>query len=242
MDPRLDIVGERLAGIGKIIPVSGGKGGVGKSVLSSCLALSLARAGRKVGLLDLDLSSPSQHTILGARDLFPKEDRGILPPVFHGIHFMSLSFFTGDRPAPLRGTDISNAIIELLAITRWGELDRLVVDMPPGLSDAALDVIRLMPKAESLLVTVPSKVSFATVGKVIGIFQELGVRMAGVVENMVLSESGFVRAESARLGVPYLGAIPYDRGLEEAVGDPARLERTGVLSALEKVIAEAGGL
>lgn len=237
IDPRLAIVGERLSGVARIIPVTGGKGGVGKSVLSSCLALSLVRAGRRVGLLDLDLSSPSQHVVLGAKGLFPAEDRGILPPVFAGLRFMSLSFFTGDRPTPLRGADVSNAIIELLAITRWGDLDFLVVDMPPGLSDAALDVIRLMPRSESVLVTAPSRVSFATVGKVIGIFSELGVTMTGVIENMVQTESGYIRDETARLGVPYLGAIAFDPGLEAAIGAPGRLAGTAVMRELERLSA-----
>ncbi|MFH1725262.1 MAG: P-loop NTPase [Elusimicrobiota bacterium] len=236
MDPRTSVIEDRLAGVKRLIPVSGGKGGVGKSVVSSCLALSLAKAGRRVGLLDLDFSSPSQHTILGVKGGFPKEDKGIVPPEVHGLRFMSMSFFSGDNPAPLRGADISNAIIEILAITRWGELDFLIVDMPPGLSDAALDVVRLMKRSESILVTTPSKVSFATVGKVIRMFQELRAGIVGVLENMTMGDSPYVRAEVKRFGVPYLGGVRFDEGLEDAIGEPSRLLGTGVLKSLEGVV------
>ncbi|MCK5023812.1 MAG: P-loop NTPase, partial [Candidatus Aenigmarchaeota archaeon] len=143
MDPRLEIIDRRLEKIKKIVAVSGGKGGIGKSSAASTLALMLSKAGHKVGLLDLDFSSPSTHVILGIEDLYPVEEKGIIPPEIYGIKYMSIIYYTGDNPSPLRGGDISNAIIELLAITRWEELDFLVIDMPPGIGDIALDTIRL---------------------------------------------------------------------------------------------------
>ncbi|MFC1680021.1 P-loop NTPase [Elusimicrobiota bacterium] len=240
IDPRLSVLDERLSGIGRVVLITGGKGGVGKSVLSSCLALASSRSGRKVGLLDLDLTSPSQHVILGAKGAFPTEDGGLVPPSVHGMMLMSMSFFVGDKPAPLRGADISNAMIELLAVTIWGELDLLVVDMPPGLSDAALDAARLLKGSESVLVTTPSRVSFSSVEKTIRLFKESGARMIGVLENMRMKDASFVKDEATRLGVPYLGAVRFDPELEDAIGSPERLLASGVVGDLGPVVGLLG--
>ena len=133
MDPRTTVVSKRLRSVKRILAVTGGKGGVGKSLVASTLALSLAGQGRRAGLLDLDLTSPSDHLILGCDTRFPDEEFGVEPLSHHGIHFMSVACFAGGAPTPLRGADVTNALIELLAITRWGELDALVIDMPPGM-------------------------------------------------------------------------------------------------------------
>lgn len=246
IDPRVSVIEERLVGIGRVIAVSGGKGGVGKSVVSSCLALGLARSGARVGLLDLDLSSPCQHVILGAGRAFPKEDGGLVPPSVHGIRLMSMSFFSKDRPLPLRGADISSAMIELLAVTRWGELDVLVVDMPPGLSDAALDVVRLIGRAESVLVTTPSRVSFSAVERMIRLLQELDAGMMGVLENMRRDGASFVEAKAVKAGAPYLGAVRFDPALEGAIGSPERLLACAAAGDLRPLVRglrkEAGGV
>jgi ATP-binding protein involved in chromosome partitioning len=113
-------------------------------MVASALALSLKEKGFSVGLLDLDFTSPSTHVILGVEGLQPEEEYGIIPPLAHGLRYMSITYYSLDKPAPLRGADVSDAIIELLAITRWGELDHLIIDMPPGLGDATLDMIRLI--------------------------------------------------------------------------------------------------
>ena len=133
VDSRLDIIATRLKDVGSIIAVSSGKGGVGKSIVASTLALSLHEKGYSVGFLDLDFTSPASHVILGVEGLFPEEEYGIVPPVAHGIRYMSITYYSLDKPAPLRGVDVSNSIIELLAITRWEELDYLIIDMPPGI-------------------------------------------------------------------------------------------------------------
>jgi ATP-binding protein involved in chromosome partitioning len=143
-DPRPGLIGQRLESVGETIAVSSGKGGVGKSMVASTLALDLAEKGHSVGLLDLDFTSPATHVILGIEGLFPEEDYGIIPPLAHGFRYMSITHFALDKPAPLRGADVSDAIIELLAITLWGDLDYLIIDMPPGLGDATLDVIRFV--------------------------------------------------------------------------------------------------
>ena len=130
---------------------------------SSTLAATLAAAGRRTGLLDLDFTGPCGHLVLGALPVFPDEDFGILAQQVAGVHFMSIACFAGATPAPLRGADVSNALIELLAITRWGELDTLVIDMPPGLGDAALDIVRLLPRAQYLVVTSSARLVVETV-------------------------------------------------------------------------------
>jgi len=115
---------------------------------STWLSLNLNDRGFKTGLLDLDFTSPSTHVILGVKDFYPEEEYGIIPPLAHGIRYMSITHYSLDEPAPLRGVDVSNAIIELLAITRWEDLDYLIIDMPPGIGDATLDTIRLIPKVK----------------------------------------------------------------------------------------------
>ena len=122
-DPRISIIEERLKNIKHIIAVSSGKGGVGKSLVASMLAVILARKGFNVGLFDLDFTSPSTHLILGVEGLMPEEDKGVVPPLTNGIKYMSITYYSGENVSPLRGSDISNALIELLAITRWNSLD-----------------------------------------------------------------------------------------------------------------------
>jgi ATP-binding protein involved in chromosome partitioning len=243
MDPRPAVIESRLSRVAAILPVSGGKGGIGKSVVSAGLALSLARSGRKVGLLDLDFSSPTQHVLLGA-DLgsFPAEDKGILPPRVHGIELMTMAYYSRNRPSPLRGGEFSNALLELLAVTLWGELDVLVVDMPPGLTDASLDVLRLMPRAKPLLVTIPSRLALETLRKVALMLGELRVEVLGGVENMRREPGPLVEDELRALGVPFLGAVPFDAGLEAALGDPERLAGTAAMRRLAEIAAKILGV
>jgi len=226
IDPRPGLIGRRLEGVDEIIAVSSGKGGVGKSMVASTLALHLADAGHSVGLLDLDFTSPAIHVILGIHGLFPDEEYGIIPPVAHGIKYLSITHFALDKPTPLRGADVSDAIIELLAITLWGDLDCLVIDMPPGLGDATLDVIRFVEGIRFLVVTTPSKVSYETVRKQLALLKRLRVPVLGVIENMARAPSDYISLNVENDGVPYLGAIGYDEGLEEALGDEARLKGT----------------
>jgi len=234
-DPRLEVIGCRLAGVRRVIAVSSGKGGVGKSMIAATLALTLMRRGHRVGLLDLDFTSPSTHVILGVEGLQPEEAKGIIPPLAHGLRYMSIIYYAVDEPAPLRGADVSDAIIELMAITRWGKLDYLVIDLPPGIGDATLDVIRLTKGVNFLVVTTPSRVAFETVRKLLTLLQELEVPVVGVVENMVMRPSSRIRDQVEGLGAPYLGAAAFDPGLEEAVGDVEGLMGTRFAEALAGV-------
>lgn len=236
MEPRTSVIEKRLKHIKRIIAVASGKGGVGKSLIASNLALSLADKGFQVGLLDLDLYGPSSHIILGVANQFPTEEKGIIPPKIQGISFMSIVFFTEEKPSPFRGVDISNIILELLAITQWGSLDFLIIDMPPGIGDETLDVIRYMKTSEFLVVTTPSKVAMGAVGKLLKILIELQKPLLGVIENMTMSDSGFIEEEVKKLHVRYLGKIPFDEHLEEAIGDPNRLKKTETMTNLRAII------
>lgn len=236
MDPRLNIINKRLENIKRIIAVSGGKGGIGKSQTAAGLALYLTSQNYRVGLLDLDFCGPSSHVILGIEGAYPEEDMGIIPPLVKGIRFMSITFYSAGQPAPLRGGEISNAIIELLAITRWGELDFLIIDMPPGTGDPTLDVIRLMKRVEFLLVTTPSRVAREVMKKELSVLRELNIPVLGVLENMKIKKDSPAGEELTGLTIPFLGSIDFDEDLEEALGDADKLLHTGFVRQLGQIL------
>ncbi|RLB18023.1 MAG: ATP-binding protein [Deltaproteobacteria bacterium] len=236
MDPRLTIIERRLKDIKRIIAVSGGKGGVGKSLTASVMALIFSRLGYKTGLFDLDFGGPSIHTVLGLKGALPREEKGIIPPDAHGIKFMSIIHYAGDNPSPIRGIDISNAMIELLAITRWGRLDFLILDMPPGIGDSTLDVIRLLKRAEFLIITTESRVTLDVVKKLLNLLKELKAPIIGVIENMKLTRSSFLSKEIGALDVPFLGEIDFDRGLEDAIGNVDHILKTRFAESMKEII------
>lgn len=241
MDPRLNVIDKRLENVGRVLAVSGGKGGIGKSVTASVLALLLAKQGLAVGLLDLDLCGPSDHVILGVSGLFPEEDKGIIPPEAYGVRFMSITYFAGHNPVPLRGQEVSNAIIEMLAITRWPDLDCLIIDMPPGTGDPALDVIRLIKRVEFLVVTTQSRVALAMAEKELTMFREQRVKVTGVLENLRQNDEGLSAAsELNRFSAPFFGPVGYDRDLEAALGDGEKLLQTGFAAQLAQVAKRLG--
>lgn len=248
IDPRHAVVERRLDGVSRIVAVTGGKGGIGKTMVSASLAACLARSGCRAGLLDLDFTGPCCHIVLGAEPVFPSEDFGILPQVAGGVHFMSVTCFTGEDPAPLRGADVSSALVELLAITRWGDLDFLVIDMPPGLGDATLEAARLLPRAEYLVVSTASRMVVDTVRRTLNLLRRLDCQVLGVVENMsdpcapdglddppCLGDPGradAVAALAAQWQAPHLGALPLDRAVEAELGQPQGLLGTAYGQAL----------
>jgi len=234
VDPRISIVDERMKDIDRIIAVSSGKGGVGKSLIASILASVLAKKGHKVGLFDLDFTSPSTHIILGIKDVQPKEEKGILPPTVHGLKYMSITHYTRDLVVPLRGTDVSNALIELLAITRWGKLDYLVLDMPPGIGDATLDLIRLIKNVRFLIVTTPSRLAFETVRKLVSLLQAMNIPITGVVENMKMNNSDTIRQQTQKLGLEFLIEIPYEPKVEDAIGHTDKLLDTALATKVKE--------
>jgi len=232
IDPRLEGVRNRLNEIRRIIVVLSGKGGVGKSLIASSLALILSSEWR-VGLLDLDFEAPSAHVILGiGEDVSPKEDKGIIPPEIHGIKFMSMFFFTGRSAAAFRGIALRNAMIELLAITKWGSLDFLVVDMPPGVGEVLMEVINIMRGAKFLLVTTPAKSSIETVRRVVSILKSLNLPILGVVENMKRDGRG---GETGKLGVRFLGEIGFDDEIDERMGDVNMLKESYFFARMKEI-------
>jgi len=239
MDARISVIDKRLKNIKRIISVASGKGGVGKSLVASSLALNLAKKGYKVGLLDLDLYGPSSHIILGIKKQgFPEEEKGIIPPKIHDISFMSIVYFSEDKPSAFRGIDISNIIIELLAITQWGKLDYLIVDMPPGIGDETLDLIKLVKKSEFLVVSTPSKVSMGGVNKLLLMLKELKLPVIGVIENMKMKKSDYIKDKTLEISIKYLDSIYFDQNLEESIGNPDKLLETSFMRDLDKIISK----
>jgi ATP-binding protein involved in chromosome partitioning len=238
VDPRTSVINERLVGINRIIAVSSGKGGVGKSMVATTLALTLARNGCKVGLFDLDFTSPSTHIILNVKNVQPKEEKGIIPPIVHGLKYMSLVYFSGDQPAPFRGVDVSNALIEMLTITLWGKLDFLIIDMPPGIGDTILDLLRLVKRVEFLIVTTPSLLAFETVKKQVNLLLDLKAPIIGVAENMKMDKSKSIREGTEKLGLQFLGEIPFDPTVEASIGDKEKLLATAIGRKIKQVVAE----
>ncbi|MDV3104221.1 Mrp/NBP35 family ATP-binding protein [Thermococcus waiotapuensis] len=236
MDPRGIAISARLENVRRIIPVVSGKGGVGKSLVSTTLALALAEKGHKVGLLDLDFHGASDHVILGFEPgEFPEEDKGVVPHTVHGIKFMTIAYYTEDRPTPLRGKEISDALIELLTITRWDELDYLVIDMPPGLGDQLLDVLRFLKRGEFLVVATPSKLAISVVRKLVQLLLEEGHRVLGMVENMKLDEEKDVEALAKEFGIPYLAGIPFYPDLDAKIGNADKLMETEFAERIREV-------
>jgi ATP-binding protein involved in chromosome partitioning len=236
VDPRVSVINQRLAKVKRIVAVSSGKGGVGKSLVATTLALTLAHEGCKVGLFDLDFTSPSTHIILNAEKTVPKEDKGIVPPTVHNLEYMSLVYFSGDNPAPLRGVDVSNALIELLSVTQWGSLDFLVIDMPPGIGDVLLDLLRLVNRIEFLIVTTSSLLAFETVKKQVALLCELKAPIIGVVENMKRTSANNVKDEAEKLGLKFLAEISFDQKVEDAIGDEAKLLDSSIGRAIKQVV------
>ncbi len=228
LDPRPSVIGTRLSKIKRMIAVTGWKGGIGKSVTASALALLLAEKGFKTGLLDLDLAGASAHVVLGAVGVFPKEEMGLEPPSIAGVKFMSVAFFSNNKAVPLRGTNVSDAIIEMLAITQWGDLDFLIIDMPPGINDAALDVIRLLPRTEVLAVTTPSVIAHYLLERSLELYRNLKVPVLGVIANM--ERGAFDHPEA------FAGRVRCDAALESALGDTGKILKTGFAKDLGKIV------
>ena len=137
--------------------------------------------------------------------------------------------------APLRGSETSNALIELLTITRWGKLDFLIIDMPPGIGDAVLDLVRLIKNIEFLIVTTPSLLAFETVKKQANLLCGLKMPIIGVIENMKMDTGNGIQIETEKIGLRYLGEIPYDPQVEVAIGDRTKLLTTALGKQMRQI-------
>lgn len=177
----------QLPGVQHVIAVASGKGGVGKSTVSVNMAVALAQTGASVGLLDADIYGPSQGTLMGIPDGTRPEIRDELmqPIIAHGVKCMSMSFVTSERtPAIWRGPMASGALQQLLTQTHWGELDYLIVDMPPGTGDIQLTLAQRVPLAGAVIVTTPQDVALLDARKGIEMFRKVEVPVIGIIENM----------------------------------------------------------
>jgi ATP-binding protein involved in chromosome partitioning len=219
-----------LPGAHNLIAVASGKGGVGKSTVAVNFALALAAEGAKVGLLDADIYGPSQPRMLGLTGRRPETRDGKLlePLVAHGIEAMSIGFLVDEQqPMAWRGPMVTSALNQLLTQTRWGDLDYLLVDMPPGTGDIQLTLAQRVPVSGAVIVTTPQDIALADARKGLEMFQKVHVPVLGVVENMslhicshcgheerIFGEHGG-QALSEQYGVPLLGSLPLDRRIRE---------------------------
>jgi ATP-binding protein involved in chromosome partitioning len=240
-DPRGSVIGKRLAGIGRIAGFCSAKGGVGKTLCTTASACALASAGRRVGILDLDLQGASTHIFLGVTPRLPAENRGILPlPVAQNLWLMTVAAFSGERALALRGPEISDALLELFAVTLWGSLDYLFIDMPPGIGEEVLDLARLVPRMQAIVVSTPGAASVAVVRRLLGILLEMHVTVPGVIANMVRQDAAAVRDLARETGVPFAGEVPFDSALEGAMGSPSQLAGSSAAAALLPALASMG--
>ena len=228
-----------LPGVDTIIAVGSGKGGVGKTTLAVNLAIALAKLGGKVGLLDADVYGPNVPLMLGANGQPQANADGKIDPIqIHGIKVISVGLLNpGDKPVIWRGPMLHSIIRQFLGSVHWGDLDYLVVDMPPGTGDVALSLIQTVPLTGAIVVSTPSDVSLQDARKAIEMFRQMKVDLVGMVENMsyfvcphcqheidIFSRGG-AENTAKQFGVPFLGNIQLDPELRKAgdTGKPAVL-------------------
>jgi ATP-binding protein involved in chromosome partitioning len=218
-----------VPGVRAIIAVASGKGGVGKSTTAVNLALGLAAIGRKVGVLDADIYGPSIPRMLGISGRPVSSDGKVLEPmVNYGVKCMSMGFLVAeDTPMIWRGPMVMSALQQMLRDVNWGELDVLVVDMPPGTGDAQLTMAQQVPLAGAVIVSTPQDIALLDARKGLNMFRKVDVPVLGIVENMsyfkcphcgersdIFSHGG-ARKEAAKLGIDFLGELPLDIAIRE---------------------------
>ena len=221
---------QALPGVSTIVAVGSGKGGVGKTTLAVNLAIALVKLGHKVGLLDADVYGPNVPLMLGT-SAQPKVlgDNRIVPLEVHGLKVISVGFLNpGDKPLIWRGPMLHSIIRQFLGSAQWGQLDYLVVDLPPGTGDVALSLIQTVPLTGAIVVSTPSDVALQDARKAIEMFRQMKVDVVGVVENMsyfvcphcgqqtdIFSRGGAEKT-AAQFGVAYLGDVQLDPDIRKA--------------------------
>jgi len=233
--------GTMIPGIRSIVAVASGKGGVGKSTVTTNLALALARLGLKVGVLDADIYGPSQPRMLGIAGRPTSPDGKRLNPMEnYGLKCMSMGFLVAeDTPMIWRGPMVQSALQQMLRDVEWGELDILVVDMPPGTGDAQLTMAQQVPLTGAVIVSTPQDIALLDARKGLNMFRKVDVPVLGIVENMsvfvcpncgheshIFSHGG-ARREAERLGMEFLGELPLDIEIRETSdsGRPVTVSR-----------------
>jgi ATP-binding protein involved in chromosome partitioning len=242
-----------VTGVDRILAIASGKGGVGKSTVSSNLAVALARAGRRVGLLDADIYGPSQPRMMGVSKRPASPDgKTIIPLQAHGVTMMSLGLMLEeDKAVVWRGPMLMGALQQMLGQVEWGRLDVLIVDLPPGTGDVQLTLCQRSQVTGAIVVSTPQDVALLDARKAISMFNMLKTPILGLIENMStyicpncgheahIFGHGGVRAEAERIGVPFLGEIPLsldvriagDSGTPIAAGEGAVADAYAALAA-----------
>ena len=252
-----------VPGVHAIVAVASGKGGVGKSTVAVNLALGLAALGLKVGILDADIYGPSQPRMMGIAGRPQSPDgRRLLPMVNYGVKCMSMGFMIAeDTPMIWRGPMVMSALQQMLRDVEWGELDVLVVDMPPGTGDAQLTLAQQVPLAGAVIVSTPQDIALLDARKGLNMFRKVEVPVLGIVENMsyfvcphcgerseIFSHGG-ARREAERLGTDFLGEVPLDMAIRETsdggrpitVSDPDSPHAATFRAIAERVWAKVSG-
>ena len=245
---------QAIPGVARVLAVGSGKGGVGKSTVASNLAVALARAGRRVGLLDADIYGPSQPRMMGVnRRPASPDGKTILPIMAHGVQMMSIGLMLNDGEAVIwRGPMLMGAIQQLLGQVAWGELDVLIVDLPPGTGDVQLSLAQKVPVTGALIVSTPQDVALIDARRALHMFAKLKVPVVGLIENMSsyvcpncgheahLFGHGGVAAEAKAAGLPFLGELPLDLSVRLAgdAGTPVAAAEGPVAAAYAALAAE----
>ncbi len=247
-----------LPGVKNIIAVSSGKGGVGKSTVAVNLAVSLSLNGAKVGLMDADVYGPNVPMMLGIKQNAPDVANGKLQPIeAHGVKMISMAVLVPpDKPMILRGPMLHGVVRQFLTDVEWGELDYLIVDMPPGTGDVQLSLAQLVPVQGAVLVTTPQAVSLSDVRRALAMFEQVAVPVLGVIENMsyfvppdmpekrynIFGEGGG-RKFSENFNIPFLGEVPLglevreggDKGVPVVISSPGSPQAEAFRKTAEEV-------
>jgi ATP-binding protein involved in chromosome partitioning len=242
---KTQIPGKGLRGVKNIIAIASGKGGVGKSTVAVNLAIALAKAGARVGILDADIYGPSIPLMLGKHEPVQVWEDRYLPVQAHGVYAMSIGYLTeGDQALIWRGPMLAKSLLQMLDITFWDNLDYLLIDLPPGTGDIQLSLVQKIPLSGAVIVTTPQNVATLDAEKAIKMFEKTGIDVLGIVENMSLHKCSACGHEDPIFGkdgakeltqmyqVPLLGQLPLDSSIRSHcdIGQPTAI--------LESPIAE----
>jgi ATP-binding protein involved in chromosome partitioning len=250
-----------LPGVKKIVAIGSGKGGVGKTTVAVNLAIALSKLGQRVGLMDADVYGPNVPLMMGCSQP-PKVGPGntIEPNLTHGLKTISIGYISpGDKPMVMRGPMLHQIIRQFLQQVNWGELDYLIVDLPPGTGDVALSLVQTVPLTGAVVVSTPSNVSLEDARKALEMFAQVNVDVLGMVENMshficphcheeidIFSRGGAERT-AKQFGVPFLGSVELlpaireggDRGMPVALAGPKSPQAAAFYSMAEKLMEQA---
>jgi len=250
---------KRIPGVDRMIAVASGKGGVGKSTVTSNLAAALAAEGRKVGILDADIYGPSQPRMMGAKGMPDSPDgRKMIPAEQHGVKVISMGLMMREDDAVVwRGPMLMSALMQMLGQVEWGELDILLLDLPPGTGDVQITLAQKAALNAAIIVSTPQDIALLDARKGISMFRKVGVPILGMIENMsthVCSKCGHeehifghggVAEEARRQGAPLMGEIPLglavreagDKGVPVVISDPDSLQAQAFRKIAQDMIA-----